>query len=411
AIGHLGCGRWRCYGLAAPRTGPLAPFTTVHGATDARAADFGAPALRKSGMTFDETEARAAINWLQWLQAQGARPHDDGDAPRRAGRVTGQLTPPAQGLPPPAVGLPTGPLPQPSSEELREMFAELGAETAANRVVEGVVVARDDGAVPSTRAFDGGDGTLDDPDQFADGQNGHAAADHERDWQRDAASSVGFAPSYGNGADGHERETAYGSALPDEDGGAFAASAAADDEWSLPMEERSESPAPVTLEALERTYAGSGFQPIDLRPGELASIAGQTGSAPAPRAGAAHASQPLTDAEHRATRDEPAAPAEPREPPVPALDPADYAARLERARGQLGEDSLPDTLAEYRLILKNAPGLLQDVLDDLNEMLAEHADQPEIHRLLGDAHTRTGDYLSAIEAYNRAVALSHAQND
>ncbi len=37
------------------------------------------PALREQGFSLEETEARAAINWVNWLQAQGARPH--GSAP------------------------------------------------------------------------------------------------------------------------------------------------------------------------------------------------------------------------------------------------------------------------------------------------------------------------------------------
>ena len=36
---------------------------------------------------------------------------------------------------------------------------------------------------------------------------------------------------------------------------------------------------------------------------------------------------------------------------------------------------------------------------------------PELHRLLGDARIRQGDYLSALESYNRAVALTNAHED
>ncbi len=69
---------------------------------------------------------------------------------------------------------------------------------------------------------------------------------------------------------------------------------------------------------------------------------------------------------------------------------------------------MDDALAEYRIVLKNSPDLLTDVMNDLRASLAEQPDHPEVHRLLGDAHIRQGDYLSALESYNRAVALTQA---
>jgi cytochrome c-type biogenesis protein CcmH/NrfG len=42
--------------------------------------------------------------------------------------------------------------------------------------------------------------------------------------------------------------------------------------------------------------------------------------------------------------------------------------------------------------------------------LEEAPDHPELHRLLGDAYIRQGNYLQALEAYNRAVALTQAQD-
>jgi tetratricopeptide (TPR) repeat protein len=103
------------------------------------------------------------------------------------------------------------------------------------------------------------------------------------------------------------------------------------------------------------------------------------------------------------------------EPPVTfqppkEVEPKDYPARLERARARLETGQIEDALTDYRLVLKNAPDLLGDVMSDLNESLEEAPDHPEVHRLLGDAYIRQGNYLQALEAYNRAVALTQAQN-
>ena len=98
--------------------------------------------------------------------------------------------------------------------------------------------------------------------------------------------------------------------------------------------------------------------------------------------------------------------------PLPAseTEPKDYPARLERARQRLETGQIDAALFDYRLVLKNAPDLLGDVMSDLNESLEEVPDHPEVHRLLGDAYIRQGNYLQALEAYNRAVALTQAQN-
>jgi tetratricopeptide (TPR) repeat protein len=96
--------------------------------------------------------------------------------------------------------------------------------------------------------------------------------------------------------------------------------------------------------------------------------------------------------------------------PRKEVEPKDYPSRLERARARLESGHIEDALTDYRLVLKNAPDLLGDVMSDLNDSLEEAPDHPEVHRLLGDAYIRQGNYLQALEAYNRAVALTQAQN-
>jgi tetratricopeptide (TPR) repeat protein len=96
--------------------------------------------------------------------------------------------------------------------------------------------------------------------------------------------------------------------------------------------------------------------------------------------------------------------------PPQEIEPSGYPERLERARQRRSAGQIDQALNDYRLVLKNAPELLPDVMSDLNESLEEAPDHPELHRLLGDAYIRQGNYLQALEAYNRAVALTQAQD-
>jgi tetratricopeptide (TPR) repeat protein len=180
--------------------------------------------------------------------------------------------------------------------------------------------------------------------------------------------------------------------------------------------------AAVTLEALEQGFASSGFRSFDLRPGELAALAGSIDEAPGarppsdPRDGTSRTSGPgangATDLSQSAPAGtfvaESAGEFDQHEPDQPA--PTDYKGRLERARERRGQGQLDEAINEYRVILRGAPDLLPEIIDELHESMAETPDHPELHRLLGDAHIRKGDYLSALEAYNRAVALTQAQD-
>ena len=93
---------------------------------------------------------------------------------------------------------------------------------------------------------------------------------------------------------------------------------------------------------------------------------------------------------------------------------------LANSSGCVGKNLMPNSnvvvsgvfdeaLNDYRVVLKNAPDLLNDVVSELQESLSAAPDHPEIHRLLGDARIRQGDYLSALESYNRAVALTQTE--
>jgi tetratricopeptide (TPR) repeat protein len=137
------------------------------------------------------------------------------------------------------------------------------------------------------------------------------------------------------------------------------------------------------LEALEAELASSGFQRMEAGQGMLASIA----------AGEAAA---------RALGVDPNAP-----PSDPAND--DYSARLRQARECRKAGKLDEAFAAYRVLLKLAPDLLPDVAAEVEEALRVAPDHPEARRLLGDVKLKQGDYMGALEAYNRAVELAQAR--
>ena len=391
-----------------PQTGPLPPLAGgvppapgVNSDTTAHMAAFVPPAMRQAGMTMDETEARAAINWISWLRAQGARAQDGsgGARPARPAQGAGLIPPPGAAggarptRPVTPIGpgsLPTGPLPPPSPEALRQMFAELGDDTASQRIVEGQVVESSVAPRPSAVAPPGDMARYDGESQPEDVDD--AAQPPVARMAREAV-GAGFRDD-GSSGEG------YASEAPDD-----------------------ASQRPVTLEELEGAYSGSGFRAMELHPGELALLASQSGldlGGGSDTAGHEAVRLPVEEhmSVHAADEAIPVAAAPtarelaPEPEPAPAEhEPQDYAERLERARRRRDDGAVPEAVNDYRLILKNAPDLLPEVLGDLDDLLAEHADQPEVHRLVGDARIRQGDYLSAIEAYNRAVALSQAQND
>ena len=336
------------------------------------------PVLREQGGSFDDTEARVALNWIHWLQAQGARPRDGRPARPGTGPLTGPIaTPPSPSRQPqanqpmpwsgqtgPLVMPPvqTGPLPPPTPEALRQMFAELAPETASRRVVES------DLATPADTV-----------------ESAPAPA-----WSDTRASEAGWTMS---------------AELPDSmrDLDEPTPASSLDDTGAV-----DQSP---TLEALEQGFAASGFSSIELRPGELAALAGRSPASALNDARVDVFSEPLTSG--APSWREPVVELDPEPEPEPLddlLEPGDYAGRLERARGRRTQGQLEDALGEYRVILKNAPDLLSEVVSELQESMIAAPDNPEIHRLLGDARIREGDYLSALESYNRAVALTQAQS-
>lgn len=357
----------------------------------ARSTLFVPPVLREQGGALEDTEARAAINWINWLQAQGARQRDalPGAKPM-SGPLTGSFAssggrpqapqrdtqmPPASAngqtgpLPPRRTGpllppMPTGPLPPPSSEALRAMFAELEPEASTRRVVEGAIV--DSGLLPTESL-----------------NRSHASSGPQ---PQGTGELPAWAVSQGAAAGWAVDDN------PPEAIGAFHSGASHDG--------HAEGDGDVTtLESLERDFAESGFKSVELRPGELAAFASDgDGSTSADRLEVPSAQMAEPD---------PIEPSTSFEPALPASD--DYHGRLELARHHRSSGRMDDALTEYRVILKNAPDLLSEIVDDLQASVADVPDHPEVHQLIGDARIRQGDYLSALESYNRAVALTQSQ--
>jgi tetratricopeptide (TPR) repeat protein len=138
------------------------------------------------------------------------------------------------------------------------------------------------------------------------------------------------------------------------------------------------------LETLEAELASSGFQRMEAGQGMLASIA------------AGEAAARALGVDPNATSARPA-------------DGGDYHARLEQAREFREMGRLDEAFSTYRVLLKMAPDLLPDVAAEIEEALRVAPEHPEARRLLGDVKLKQGDYMGALEAYNRAVELAQAR--
>ncbi len=65
-----------------------------------------------------------------------------------------------------------------------------------------------------------------------------------------------------------------------------------------------------------------------------------------------------------------------------------------------------DAMQEYRIIIRNAPELLDEVISNLQALLKLAPRYSAGYRALGDAYMRQGEYSQAIEAYNKAQSIA-----
>jgi cytochrome c-type biogenesis protein CcmH/NrfG len=63
-------------------------------------------------------------------------------------------------------------------------------------------------------------------------------------------------------------------------------------------------------------------------------------------------------------------------------------------------------MAEYRIIIRNAPDLLSEVISNVRALLKLSPRYSAGFRVLGDAYMRQGEYLQAMEAYNKALTIA-----
>jgi tetratricopeptide (TPR) repeat protein len=65
-----------------------------------------------------------------------------------------------------------------------------------------------------------------------------------------------------------------------------------------------------------------------------------------------------------------------------------------------------EAMQEYRFIIGKAPELLGEVVSNMRALLKIAPRYSAGYRVLGDAYMRQGEYLQAMEAYNKALAMA-----
>ena len=65
-----------------------------------------------------------------------------------------------------------------------------------------------------------------------------------------------------------------------------------------------------------------------------------------------------------------------------------------------------EAMQEYRILIRNAPELLGDLISNVRALLRLAPKYTAGYRVLGDAYMRQGEYLQAMEAYNKALTIA-----
>ncbi len=68
--------------------------------------------------------------------------------------------------------------------------------------------------------------------------------------------------------------------------------------------------------------------------------------------------------------------------------------------------SYDDAMQEYRTLIRTSPESLGEVISDLRALLKLAPKYTAGYRVLGDAYMRQGEYLQAMEAYNKALTIA-----
>lgn len=68
--------------------------------------------------------------------------------------------------------------------------------------------------------------------------------------------------------------------------------------------------------------------------------------------------------------------------------------------------SYDEAMQEYRVLIRNAPEFLGEVISNMRALLKITPKYGPGYRVLGDAYMRQGEYLQAMEAYNKALSMT-----
>jgi tetratricopeptide (TPR) repeat protein len=85
---------------------------------------------------------------------------------------------------------------------------------------------------------------------------------------------------------------------------------------------------------------------------------------------------------------------------------ANYKERLLKGYQYQLNGDYDEAMQEYRLIIRGAPELLSEVISNVRALLKLAPKYSLGYRILGDAYMRQGEYLQAMEAYNKALTMA-----
>ena len=195
-----------------------------------------------------------------------------------------------------------------------------------------------------------------------------------------------------------------------------------------------ETPAPSShLEALAKYVSTSAPEPMTetmpeaARTDALASLVANAVPGPAFNASPASETHPSLDSELETTMKRPAVQLQPVQYRLPSQPgqamtkgrPGERPSMGKAAEGSLSykerllkgyqyqlAGAYDEAMQEYRVIIRNAPEFLGDVVSNVRALLKLAPKYSAGYRILGDAYMRQGEYLQAMEAYNKALTMA-----
>jgi tetratricopeptide (TPR) repeat protein len=202
----------------------------------------------------------------------------------------------------------------------------------------------------------------------------------------------------------------------------------------LPVEEVEPESPPSVAEQVEQDGTTHQVEPAEVKETAVSTEQGSPSTAPAPRI----ETQPqkelvplapldleaLLDSELETTMRRPAVRLQPMQPAAGQAGPPSSVGKKLDLSGQAQDGKLSnkerlvkgyqfqlagaydDAMQEYRALIRNAPELLGDVISNVRALLKLAPRYTAGYRVLGDAYMRQGEYLQAMEAYNKALTIA-----